>query len=115
MAPKMPPYRAALLTDGSGSGVTCIRESQSVTSEKRKERYVFHYELFENNGLSACLQKLKYMLKLVLKSSQLQRLARVLKFWELASILYRQRTTKVRIRKLICAFVVRIWHKQIFS
>ena len=30
-------------------------------------------------------------------------------------ILYRQRTTKVLIRLLICAFVVRIWHEQVFS
>ena len=30
-------------------------------------------------------------------------------------ILSKQRTTKVRMRRLICAFVVRIWLKQVFS
>ena len=30
-------------------------------------------------------------------------------------ILFRQRTTKALIRMRRCAFVVRIWHKQVFS
>lgn len=35
MAPNILPYMAALLTDGSGSGVTFIKLSQSVTSEMK--------------------------------------------------------------------------------
>ena len=50
------------------------------------------------------------------RPAQLQKLVRGLKLDIETSgiILAKQRTTKVLIR-LICTFVVRIWHKQVFS